>query len=134
MKKSSIVLIITGVLCTIGAIICISAAAVMVADLGINLAQTTVNGHEFVWDEDSFWGCDTYDYRDDSEADMYASDETVEVDLPFLHVFVDGEEVEVFLPGINITVDEDTDKVHVKIGGEEYVSTDPSVSIETTMG
>ena len=119
MKKSTIILIITGVLCTIGSVVCIIAATVKLADMGIDLAQTNINGQEFVWDTHDNW---TYYSSTDDNGDT--TPENVDVNLPFLNVHVNDDKVEVNMPGIQVNVDDDTDKVSVKIGGTEFGTAD----------
>jgi len=125
MKKSTIILIITGVLCTIASVVCIIVASVQLADKGINFAQTTVNGQEFVWDTNDNWNWD-YHANDAADPDNTSS-ENVDVNLPFLTVHVDGDNVQVNLPGMNIDVNEQTNKVSVKIEGNDTPSTETTI-------
>jgi len=135
MKKTTIVLIITGVMCTLISVICIIAAAVKLADMGITFAQTSVNGEEFVWNTDGNWDWN-YQSSDSDNSDSSAP-ENVDVNLPFLHVDVDGDNVHVNLPGIQVDVNDKTNKVTVKIGDETLAadssqSTDASAPAEST--
>jgi len=125
MKKTTIVLIITGVMCTLISVICIIAAAVKLADMGITFAQTSVNGEEFVWNTDGNWDWN-YQSSDSDNSDSSAP-ENVDVNLPFLHVDVDGNNVHVNLPGIQVDVNDKTNKVTVKIG-DETLAADSSQS------
>lgn len=136
MKRSTIILIITAVICTIVSVICIISAAIRLADMGINFAETNINGHEFVWDTDSDWGCSsetsggTVTYND--------SNENVDVNLPFMTVHVDDGSVNVDMPGIKVDVDDSTNKVHVKIGDQETTAAaaqgQSQETTETTQG
>jgi len=125
MKKSTIVLIITGVLCTIASVVCIVVASVQLADKGISFAQTTVNGQEFVWDTNDNWNWD-YHANDAADPDNTSS-ENVDVNLPFLTVHVNGDNVQVNLPGMNIDVNGETNKVSVKIDGDNTPVTETTV-------
>ena len=142
MKRSTIILIITGVLCTIVSVICIISAAFKLADMGINFAETNINGHEFVWDTDSDWGCSSKTAGETTIAGGTItyddSSENVDVNLPFLTVHVEDGSVNVDMPGIKVDVDDGTNKVHVKIGDEEASSTTAAGqtqdTTETTQG
>ena len=131
MKKSTIILIITGVLCTIVSIVCICAAAVRLADLGVTFAETNINGRNFVWDSYDDWE----DWSTDGTWESGwsyddTSSENVDVNLPFVKVHVNEENVQVSLPGILVDVNEDTDKVNVKIGGEDTATTTAAASTQ----
>ena len=131
MKKSTIVLTLVGVLCTIGAVICIIAAAVKLTNMGVDFAKTSINGHEYVWNTGDAkngwnwsWNTDetygsTLPDRDTTE-ETFGSDSTGNVDvvLPFLNVQVNDGNVHVNLPGIKVDVDDSSDKVKVNIGGD----------------
>ena len=128
MKKSTIILIITGVLCSIVSIVCICAAAVRLADLGVSFAETNINGREYVWDsydDGNSWSTDnTWDSESSYDG---TSSENVDVNLPFVNVHVNKDNVQVSLPGILVDVNEDTDKVSVKIGGDETPVTETTI-------
>jgi len=131
MKKSTIILIITGVLCTIASVVCIVVASVQLADKGISFAQTTVNGQEFVWDNNDNWDWNWhYDASDAADHDNTSS-ENVDVNLPFLTVHVDGDNVQVNLPGMNIDVNEETNKVSVKIEGNNTPTAETTIPSES---
>lgn len=142
MKRSTIILLITGVLCAIISVICIISAAVRLADMGINFADTNINGHEFVWDTNNEWGCVSKTAGETTTAGGSVtyddSSENVDVNLPFLTVHVEDGNVVVDMPGINVDVDDSTNKVHVKIGDEEATSTASAEhaqeTTETTQG
>ena len=129
MKKSTVILIITGVLCTIVSVICIVVASVQLADKGLSFAQTTVNGHEYVWDSNDNWNWH-YDASDAADTDS-TSPENVDVNLPFLTVHVDGDNVQVNLPGMNIDVNDKTNKVSVKIEGNDTQVTETTIPSDT---
>ena len=125
MKKSTIVLLITGVLCTIISISCFIAAAVILTGKGVNLAQTTIEDPNFDWDTEDGWLV-IHDYKDSEYYDgseYYDDTEKVDVNLPFLQVHVDGDDVKVSMPGLNVDVDENSDKVNVYFG-ETTVATE----------
>ena len=132
MKKSTIILIITGVLCSIVSIVCICAAAVRLADLGVSFAETNINGRNFVWDSSEDWE----DWEDWSTDETWenewsyddTSSENVDVNLPFVKVHVYEENVQVSLPGILVDVNEDTEKVNVKIGVDDTDTTPASAA------
>lgn len=134
MKKSTIILIITGVLCSIVSIVCICAAAVRLADLGVSFAETNINGREYVWDSNNDWDSWSTDDTWDNEWSFDdTNSENVDVNLPFLNVHVNEDNVQVSLPGILVDVNEDTDKVNVKIGGDETgTTTVPTIAAETS--
>jgi hypothetical protein len=137
MKRSTIILIITGVLCTIGAVICIIAAAAKLTNMGVDFAKTSINGHEYVWntgDDANGWkwnwnsdetggsgtlsdGTSANDALPDGTSSANSTNK-VDVNLPFLNVQVDEGNVHVNLPGIKVDVDDSSDKVNVKIGGD----------------
>jgi len=119
MKKSTIVLLITGVLCTIISISCFIAAAVILTGKGFDLAQTTIEDPNFEWDTEDGWLV-IHDYKD---SEYYDDAEKVDVNLPFLQVHVDGDDVKVSMPGLNVDVDENSDKVNVYFG-ETTVATE----------
>ncbi len=136
MKKSTIVLTLVGVLCTIGAVICIIAAAVKLTNMGVDFAKTSINGHEYVWNTGDGingwkWNSSTGEIESGSVPDgssandtfpdgTFGSDSTGNVDvvLPFLNVQVNDGNVHVNLPGIKVDVDDSSDKVKVNIGGD----------------
>lgn len=127
MKKSTIILIITGVLCTIASVVCVVVASVQLADKGISFAQTTVNGQEFMWDKNDTWNWNWHHDASDATDSDNISSENVDVNLPFLTVHVDGDNVQVNLPGMNIDVNEETDKVSVKIEGNDTPVTETTI-------
>lgn len=132
MKKSTIILIITGVLCTIASVVCIVVASVQLADKGISFAQTTVNGQEFVWDTNDNWNWN-WDYQtNDAKDPDNTSQENVDVNLPFMTVHVDGDNVQVNLPGMNIDVNEKTNKVSVKIEGNDTLVTETTIPSDSS--
>jgi len=132
MKKSTIILIITGVLCTVASVVCIVVASVQLADKGISFAQTSANGQEFVWDKNDKWDWNWhYDASDTAHPDN-TSDENVDVNLPFLTVHVDGDNVQVNLPGMNIDVNEETNKVSVKIEGNDTPATETTIPSDSS--
>jgi len=108
MKKSTIVLTITGVVFTIIGITCLVAASVKLADMGIDTAAGSLDGEEYTWNIDS-WNCPDESYADSGKED-------VDVNLPGIDVHVDDDKVNVNLPGIHVNVDDDTGKVHVDLG------------------
>ena len=136
MKKSTIILIITCVMCTIASVVCVIVASVQLADKGINFAQTTVNGQEFVWDKNNNW--DWHNAASDDADPDNTSSENVDVNLPFLTVHVNGDNVQVSMPGLNIDVNEETDRVSVNIGGDDTQLTETTIpsdsSAATTAG
>ena len=116
MKRSTWILIITGVACSVIGVVCMIAAAAKLADMGYKYSD----GKTFTFDADTFpWG---QNYND--------SGDKVNVNLPFIDVQVDGDKVDVNLPGIDVNVDDNTGKVNVKIGDE----TDATTSTDAAEG
>ena len=120
MKKSTTILIIAGVTCTIIGVGCTIAAVAKASDLGYDFAKDNNRGDVITWHIDS----NTWD---DSE---YSNDK-VSVHLPFFDVNVDGDKVDVNLPGMKVNVDENG-KVDVKISDETNTSTSESATDTST--